>query len=92
MAIRMVSLTEFRRNLSELIDNVADGRERIILSSKGKPKAAVISVEDLWVLENLGGEGVNQLALLDEAKALRLKIATRLRGRFLDSTELLREN
>ena len=48
-----VSVSELNRGLSEYLNRAAYGAERIVITSRGKPKAAVISVEDLRRLEEL---------------------------------------
>ena len=48
-----IGIAEIKRNLSTLINRVAFGRDRIILASRGKPKAALVSIEDLHRLETL---------------------------------------
>jgi len=48
-----VSISELKSALSEFLNRAAYGRERIIVASRGKPKAAVISIEDLRRLEEL---------------------------------------
>jgi len=47
------SISELKSALSEFLNRAAYGRERIIVASRGKPKAAVISMEDLRRLEDL---------------------------------------
>ena len=47
------SISELKSALSEFLNRAAYGRERIIVASRGKPKAAVISIEDLRRLEEL---------------------------------------
>jgi len=47
------SISELKSALSEYLNRAAYGRERIIVASRGKPKAAVISIEDLRRLEEL---------------------------------------
>jgi prevent-host-death family protein len=47
------SISELKSALSEFLNRAAYGGERIIVSSRGKPKAAVISIEDLRRLEEL---------------------------------------
>ena len=49
----MESIVTFRMNLSEMVGRVRFGGERIVLGRKGKPAAALISVEDLRTLEAL---------------------------------------
>jgi prevent-host-death family protein len=46
-----VGIAEIKRNISSVINCVTFGRERIILTSRGKPRAALVSIEDLQKLE-----------------------------------------
>ncbi|MBL7184117.1 MAG: type II toxin-antitoxin system Phd/YefM family antitoxin [Anaerolineae bacterium] len=48
-----VSIAEVKRSISTIVNRVAFGRERIILTSRGKPKAALVSIEDLQKLKVL---------------------------------------
>ena len=48
-----VSVSELKDGLSEFINRAAFGHERIVILSRGKPKAAVIGVRDLERLEDL---------------------------------------
>lgn len=41
-----ISIGQVKRDISELVNRVAYGDERIILTSRGKPKAVLISLED----------------------------------------------
>lgn len=41
-----ISIGQVKRDISELINRVTYGRERIILTSRGKPKAALVSMQD----------------------------------------------
>jgi len=41
-----VSIGQVKRDLSELVNRVAYGGERIVLTSRGKPKAALVSISD----------------------------------------------
>ena len=47
------SISELKSALSEYLNRAAYGGERIIVASRGKPKAAVISIDDLRRLEEL---------------------------------------
>jgi prevent-host-death family protein len=51
--VTTTSISELKSALSEFLNRAAYGRERIIISSRGRPKAAVISIEDLRRLEEL---------------------------------------
>ena len=46
-----VSIGRVKRDLSELVNRVAYGGERIMLTSRGKPKAALVSIADYERLE-----------------------------------------
>jgi len=46
-----VSIGQVKRDISELVNRVAYGRERIVLTSRGKPKAALISLDDYKYLQ-----------------------------------------
>ncbi len=46
-----ISIGRVKRDISELLNRVAYGGERIILTSRGKPKAAIVSMEDYARLE-----------------------------------------
>jgi len=46
-----ISISQFRANLPKLIDEVSDYMKRIVITVTGKPKAVVISQEELESLE-----------------------------------------
>ena len=48
-----VSVGELRNGLSRFLNRAAYGGERIVVTSRGNPKAAVISYEDLQLFEDL---------------------------------------
>jgi prevent-host-death family protein len=41
-----VSIGQVKRDISELVNKVAYGGERIVLTSRGKPKAVLVSMSD----------------------------------------------
>jgi len=47
------STADIKARLSEMIGKVAHGRERLVVLRRGKPVAALVSVEDLRRLEAL---------------------------------------
>ncbi len=49
--MKQVSLAEARDRLSALVNDAAHGGQRIVLSSRGRPKAALIGMQDLERLE-----------------------------------------
>jgi prevent-host-death family protein len=51
-----VPASQARDNLAELISRAAYGKERIVLTRRGKQLAAVVPIEDLRLLEKLQDE------------------------------------
>lgn len=47
-----IAIGQVRRDISELVNRVAYGGERVILTSRGRPKAAIVSLDDLEELRN----------------------------------------
>jgi prevent-host-death family protein len=54
-----VPVTEARKDLAELVNRVAYGGERIPLSRHGKVVAAIVSAEDLELLERVAAQRVD---------------------------------
>ena len=73
----VVSVSQLKSRLSEYLNRAAYGRERIIVASRGKPKAAVVSVQDLELLEEL-----------EDALAARQALAEYERGETISLDEL----
>lgn len=48
-----LSITKFRTGISDIVNKVAYGHQRVAISRNGKPACAVISMEDLALLEAL---------------------------------------
>jgi prevent-host-death family protein len=89
MGERTVTVTDLKQNLSDLINRAAYGGERIILLSRGKPRAALIGI-GLQTLEqesSLAESVQQQLALLEKMDALRVQM--QLTGQQTNSTETL---
>jgi len=76
----IISVSEMKDSLSEILNRVAYGQERIVVASRGKPKAAVISVDDLKLLEEL-----------EDALAAREALAEDERGETISLEELIAE-
>ncbi len=51
-----VSIAELRNNLVDALNRAAYGGERVILERRGKPVAALVSMQDLELLERLEDE------------------------------------
>ncbi|MBZ9753132.1 type II toxin-antitoxin system Phd/YefM family antitoxin [Deinococcus sp. HMF7604] len=45
--------SEARANFMEVISRVRFGRERLVITNKGKPAAAMVTMEDLRILQLL---------------------------------------
>ena len=92
MNAQLITLTDLKQNLGDIVNQAAYGQSRIVLTARGKPRAALISIEDLRQLQMLEqGSYVSlniqeQLALLAEMDELRVKMGTTT-----DSTETLRQ-
>lgn len=61
--------TEAREDFSTLINQVAFGKERVILHRRGKDVAAIVPLEDLRLLERLIEEAEDRLDI-DEAERI----------------------
>jgi prevent-host-death family protein len=91
-----VGIAKIKRDISTIVNRVAFGQERIILTSRGKPKAALVSIEDLQKLEMLESSTsptspAQQKAALAMAQAVREITLTRRGGNpFPDVSEDLR--
>lgn len=89
-----ISVSELKRDLSGIINRAAYGKQRVIIVSRGKPKAAMISIEDLRLLETLHqkkNRQTRQMATLEAARAVRAEIAEQVGGPLPDSVEILRQ-
>ncbi len=64
-----------RENFSEVVNTVAIKGDRVILLSKNKPKAAIVSIKDLQLLEGRSIEKSKRLLQLEKFKLLRKKLA-----------------
>lgn len=86
-----VSIGQVKRDISELVNRVAFGGERIVLTSRGKPKAALVSVEDYEQLHKLAQEEYVQQWQQWLAAAARLSnaILAERNGQMLDIELLL---
>jgi len=83
-----MSIKGAKDHLSMFVNMVADGHERVVLTSRGRPKAALISLEDLAALEDLTVTPATDDSPLAEADALKERILRRRRGACLtDSSE-----
>lgn len=87
-----VSIGQVKRDISELVNRVAYGGESVILTSRGKPKAVLVSIEDYQRLRQ--DELESRLKQWEEWKAqndkLTADILARRGGQGIDVDEILR--
>jgi prevent-host-death family protein len=92
MGIEKASVAHAKNTLSSLINKVAYGKTRVVLESRGKPKAALISTEDLERLVHLEQRDLaprHRLKILVQAQALRAKMRRRRKKILSDSADRL---
>ena len=61
-----ISTASARKNLAEIVNQVAYGVEPVILTRRGKEVAALVSIEELELLQQIE----NQLDIADAKKAI----------------------
>jgi len=66
-----LSISKAREEFPEVLNRAAYGKERTIVSRRGKDLAAVIPIEDLRLLERLAREEVERLDIEDARAALQ---------------------
>jgi len=89
MKVQRISITQAKQNLGEVVKRVAYGGERFVLEFRGKPRAALVSWDDLKRLQELPGPR-DETELLDELRRLRENISART-GTLPSSSETLEE-
>jgi prevent-host-death family protein len=65
-----VNVSRAREEFPELVNRAAFGKERTIVSRRGKDLAAVIPIEDLHLLERLAREEMDRLDIESAHAAL----------------------
>jgi len=66
-----LAISKAREEFPELVNRAAYGKERTIISRRGKDLAAIIPIEDLRLLERLAREEMDRIDLEDARAALR---------------------
>lgn len=86
-----VSIGEVKRDISLLVNRVAYGGQRIVLTSRGKPKAVIVSIEDYERLtQDETGRSQSKLeAWLNATDRLTARIAARRKGDLVDADAIL---
>lgn len=83
-----VSIGQIKRDISELVNRVTYAGERIILTSRGKPKAALVSLQDYERLLKSEDRTADIQKWLAETRAISDRIEKR-RGKPVDVDALL---
>ena len=83
-----VSIGQVKRDISELVNRVAFGGERITLTSRGKPKAVLVSLEDYERLLKTDNRTIEINKWLSDTKSLSSRIEDR-HGEPIDVDALL---
>lgn len=65
-----LNVTKAREGFPEIVNRAAYGKERTIVSRRGKDLAAVIPIEDLHLLERLARDEMDRQDLEDARAAL----------------------
>ena len=71
IAMTRLNVSKAREEFPELVSRAAYGKERTIVSRRGKDLAAVISMDDLRLLERLAREEMDRIDLEDARAALK---------------------
>jgi len=71
MTTMKVNIRKAREKFSEIINTVAVRGERVILLSKNKPKAAIVSLKDLELLESHSMTKKKRLAQIEKIRRIR---------------------
>jgi prevent-host-death family protein len=65
-----LNISKAREEFPDVVNRAAYGKERTIVSRRGKDLAAIIPIEDLRLLERLAREEVDRIDLEDARAAL----------------------
>jgi len=89
-----ISIGRVKREISDLVNRVAYAGERIILTSRGKPKAALVSMDDYARLRQaqVDDRQIQIQTWLAHAKMLSAKILERRGRKMIDVDTLLQED
>ena len=71
IAVTRLNVSKARAEFPEVVNRAAYGKERTIVSRRGKDLAAVIPMDDLHLLERLAREEVDRIDLEDARAALK---------------------
>lgn len=66
-----INIRKAREKFSEIINTVAIKGERVILMSNNKPKAAIVSLKDMELLEDQSLTKAKRLTRLNKIRSIR---------------------
>jgi len=84
-----VSIGQVKRDISELVNRVAYQGERIVLTSRGRPKAVLVSVADYARLQQADQGSAGRVAWLAGAQMLAERIRQRRDDQEIDVDALI---
>jgi len=84
-----ISIGQIKRDISELVNRVTYAGERIILTSRGKPKAALVSMQDYEHLLKTDSRATDIQKWLADTRVLSSRIEKR-RGKPVDVDAILK--
>lgn len=88
-----VTIGQVKRDISDIVNRVAFGGKRIILTSRGKPKAALVSMKDYEkLLEEQQPERARMIGWGQQAKELADRIRERRGGSMIDVDDIQAAN
>lgn len=74
MKTMKINIRKARERFSEIINTVAIKGERVILMSKNTPKAAIVSLKDMELLESRSLTKAKRLTRLNKIRTIRKKL------------------
>jgi prevent-host-death family protein len=87
-----VNIRKARENFSEIIGRVTAKGERVILTSRNRPKAAIVSLKDAMAIEDRSMRKAKRLLQLERIRKAREKLARkRFKGDSLETLRKIRE-
>jgi prevent-host-death family protein len=84
-----ISIGRVKRDISEPVNRVAYQGERIILTSRGRPKAVLVSLQDYEKLQQAEKTQLTRSEWLTEAQALAKRISDRRGKQEIDVNALI---
>jgi len=84
--MNMLAISEVRSNLPNIVDNISKYLDRVVISVNGKPKAVMISAEELESLE----ETADILAIPGSLESIKQGMKEAKQGKGTPAKELLK--